>query len=37
VSAHTIDGKFQPRIMSEFTIEEFCRALTLGDIEVAAV
>lgn len=36
LSAHAVDGKFQPRIMSEFTIEEFCRALTLGDIEVNA-
>lgn len=36
LSAHSVEGKFQPRVMSEFAIEEFCRALTLGDFEVNA-
>jgi hypothetical protein len=29
LSAHCIEGKFQPRIMSEFAVEEFCRALAV--------
>lgn len=36
LSVLSVEGKFQPRIMSEFTIEEFCRTLALGDIEVNA-
>lgn len=29
LSAHCIEGKFQPGIMSEFAVEEFCRALAV--------
>lgn len=37
LSAHYVEGKFQPGIMSEFALEEFCRALSLNGIEVNAV
>lgn len=36
LSAHCVEGRFQPHIMSEFAVEEFCRALTLGDFEISA-
>lgn len=36
LSVHSVEGKFQPRLMSEFAIEEFCRALTLDDFETSA-
>jgi hypothetical protein len=36
LSEHYVDGKFQPHIMSEFAIEEFCRALTVSDFEISA-
>lgn len=36
LSEHYVQGRFQPHIMSEFAIEEFCRALTLGDFEISA-
>lgn len=36
LSAHSVEGKFQPRVMSEYTIEEFCRALSLRNVEINA-
>lgn len=36
LSAHSVEGRFQPRIMSEFAVEEFCRALSLSCSEVCA-
>lgn len=36
LSEHYFEGRFQPGIMSEFAIEEFFRALTLGDFEISA-
>jgi Sensors of blue-light using FAD len=36
IQAHTIHGAFQPRIMSEFAIEEFCHALTRAEVEEIA-
>jgi hypothetical protein len=36
LTAHTVEGKFQPQLMSEFAVEEFCRALTIGDVETSA-
>jgi hypothetical protein len=35
LSAHCIDGTFQPALMSEFAVEEFCRALALGGFEAS--
>lgn len=35
LSAHCVDGTFQPRIMSEFAVEEFCRALAAGALSSA--
>jgi len=35
LAVHSVDGKFQPRLMSEFAIEEFCRALAVDDFEVS--
>lgn len=34
--AHYVEGRFKPHIMSEFAIEEFCRALSLNGFEVGA-
>jgi hypothetical protein len=36
LSAHSVGGKFQPRIMSEFAVEEFCRALSFNCFEMGA-
>lgn len=36
LSAHYVDGKFQPGLMSEFAIEEFCRTLSVPGSEVDA-
>lgn len=34
LSAHFVEGRFQPRIMSEFSVEEFCRAISISCSEV---
>lgn len=36
LSAHFVDGRFQPGLMSEFAIEEFCRTLSVPGSEVDA-
>jgi Sensors of blue-light using FAD len=36
MATYNLAGKFQPRMMSEFAIEEFCRALTLNNFEGSA-
>lgn len=36
IKAHAIQGAFQPRLTSEFAIEEFCQALTRTEIEEMA-
>jgi len=36
LSPYCVEGRFQPQVMSEFAIEEFCRVLTLGDFESSA-
>jgi hypothetical protein len=36
LSAHCVEGRFQPGIMSEFAVEEFCRALAVGGLEAGA-
>lgn len=36
LSAHSVEGRFQPRILSEFAIEEFCRGLSTICAEVGA-